>query len=72
MRILVFTWGLFLFTAFIQHLCRSTFPTLPQAPGNHESNLFFCAFVFEAQLTYNTMLVPGAQHSDLILLYVTK
>ena len=29
-------------------------------------------FGFEVQLTYNTVLAPGTQHSDLILLYVTK
>ena len=29
-------------------------------------------FVFEVWLTYNTLLVPGAQHSDLILLYISK
>ena len=29
-------------------------------------------FIFELQLAYNTLLVPGAQYSDWVFLYTTK
>ena len=29
-------------------------------------------FALEVLLTYNTMLVPGAHHSDWIFLYISK
>ena len=34
--------------------------------------MIFYEFVFEVKLTYNTMLLPVTQHSDLIFLYITK
>ena len=65
--IIIYKWKFIYFDIFIQ------FPLpLPCACGNHKSDLFFPEFVFEVHLTYNTMIVPGAQLSDLIFLYISK
>ena len=51
------------------HLC----PIFPSS-DNHKSDLFFpmSLSVSQAQLTCNTMLVPGAHHSDSTFLYISK
>ena len=51
------------------HLC----PIFPSS-GNHKSDLFssMSLSVSQAQLSCNTMLVPGAHHSDSIFLYISK
>ena len=52
----------------------SNFPTPLPVSSNHKSDLFFSMSlsVSQAQLTSNTMLVPGAHHSDSIFLYISK
>ena len=66
--------SLCLLITFIQFLLPFT-----TASGNHKSDLFFYEFVylfgcgfFEVWLTYHTMLFPGVQHSDSVILYITK
>ena len=50
-------------------------PFPPSASSSDKFGNFFLSvteFVFEVQLTNNTMLAPGTQHSDSIFLYISK
>ena len=56
--------SLYLLTAFIQFSL-----TPPSSSGYRKSDLFFCVcdFVFEVQLTHDTVLVPITQHSCILI-----
>ena len=60
--------NLYLLVTFIQF---SPLP-LPALVTTKSTSFSMSLFVFEVQLTYNTMLVPVTHHSDLIFLYISK
>ena len=58
-QVVVNTSGLSYNWEFIHFYCLHPIPPPPTpTSGNHKSDIFFYEFVFEVQLTYNTMLVP--------------
>ena len=60
------------------HLCPIPLPHIPPLVSANLKYfsvnlcLFACLFVFEVSLTYNAMLAPGTQHSDLLFLYISE
>lgn len=60
------TGSLYLF----DHLHPIPTPLLSASGSQHISDLFFYKFVFEVQVTYNTILVPITQHRNLIFPYI--